>query len=465
MKLEPSLRRSVASPARGLRPLQAALAAAAALLAPASQAVDFGPFSLNGFAKAEFTHNSNNCPDCQKFPQENKQRYWADELVPGAEFKDHGLHTTLFQPYLGVKFDLGGGYKLQGLLSQRWRDGKEDIPGFLYEKNIALSHEDYGSVRIGTMTTRTWSVADYPYGSNVGLSDVWGSAGAGYGLLTKAIRVTTRPLDVLDGDLVLEATYDMGNTDFKKNKPQFWEFYAQYYRGDLVIDASYQDARNGTPSAWSHGPFTGLTPFSEDDAKLGSSGQSVALLMGRYQLTPQWEVSGGLKHNRWSGAYATITKIDSSGVAQWNSMFNVDWTQDLGGGIYRGYAANSTDWLLGLRYRMGQWIAATGMTRLGKASTDNPTEDGQSNSVTWNTVQLTYEFAGELRGLQVYGMGGYIRYGLDAVSKGCNGQPNRVPGTCSLSPMSMPGNAAFTNVDSRVARSGNYVGIGVVYAF
>lgn len=437
----------------------------AALCSPAaSQAFDFGPFSLTGFVKGEATHNSNTCPNCQKFPDENKQRYWADELVPGAEYKDRGLHTTLFQPYLGVKFDIGGGFKLQGLLSQRWRDGKEDIPGFLYEKNIAISHEDYGSVRIGEMTTRTWSVADYPYGSNVGLSDVWGSAGAGYGLLTKAIRVTTRPLDVLDGDLVLEATYDMGNTDFKINKPQFWEFYAQFHRGDLVIDATYQDARNGTPSAWTHGPFTGLTPFSEDDAKLGSSGQSVALIMGRYQLTPQWEISGGLKHNRWSGAFATITKVQN-GVAQWNNMFNVDWTKDLGGGIYRGYAASSTDWLLGLRYRMGQWVAATGMTRLGKASTDNPTEDGQSNSLTWNTVQLTYEFAGDLRGLQVYGMGGYVRYGLDAVSKGCNGTPDRVPGTCSLSPMSMPGNAAFTNVDSRVARSGNYVGVGVVYAF
>ena len=49
------------------------------------------------------------------------------------------------------------------------------------------------------MTTRTWSLADYPYGSNVGLSDVWGSAGAGYGLLTKAIRYTARALDVLEG--------------------------------------------------------------------------------------------------------------------------------------------------------------------------------------------------------------------------------------------------------------------------
>jgi len=72
---------------------------------------------------------------------------------------------------------------------------------------------------------------------------------------------------------------------------------------------------------------------------------------------------------------------------------------------------------------------------------------------------------GALRGLQVYGMGGYIRYGLDAVSKGCNGQPDRVPGTCSLSPMSMPTNAAFTEVDSRVTKSGNWITLGAVFVF
>ena len=319
------------------------------LPAAASHALDFGGvFSLNGFVKLEAGRTSNTCSDCQKFPNENKQRFWADELVPGKEFKTGNLHTVLVQPYLGVKFDLGGGVKLQGLLSQRWRDGEEDIPGFWYEKNVALSHDEYGSVRIGAMTTRTWSIADYPYGSNLNLADLWGSAGAGYGLLTKAIRYTSRPLDVLDGDLVLEATYDMGNTDFTINKPVFLEFYAQFHRGDLVIDAMYQDTRNGTPAAWSHGPFTGLTPFPADDAKLGSSGQSVALVMGRYQINTQFEVSGGLRHSRWSGAYAAITKFENN-QAQWNSMFNVDWTKNLGGGVYRGYAASSTDLMLGAR--------------------------------------------------------------------------------------------------------------------
>ena len=34
-----------------------------------------------------------------------------------------------------------------------------------------------------------------------------------------------------------------------------------------------------------------------------------------------------------------------------------------------------------------------------------------------------------------------------------------------LAPMSMPSNIAFTNVDPRVAKSGNWFGLGAVYAF
>lgn len=464
MKLHTSLSRPGAPIAGPRRLLHLGLVAAALLPATASHALDFGPFTLNGFAKAEFSRVSNSCPECQRFPEENKQRFWADELVPGTEYKTREVHVTLVQPYLGVKFDLGRGFKLSGLLSQRWRDGKEDIPGFWYDKNVALSHDDYGSVRIGAMTTRTWSIADYPYGSNIGVADVWGSAGAGYGLLTKAIRVTTRPLDVLEGDLVLEATYDDGKREFKINNPRFWELYAQFHKGDLVVDAMFQDARNGTPAAWSHGPFTGLTPFPADDKLLGGSGQSIAMVMARYQVNSSIELSGGLRRNRWSGAYAAITKFENN-TAQWNNMFNVDWTRDLGNGIFRGYPATSTDAMLGLRYRIGPWVASTGLAYLGKASTDNPTESGQSNSAMVNTLGLAYEFDKDLRGLQIYGLAGIVNYGLPAQSGGCNGQPTRKPGTCSLAPISMPGNAAFTNVDSRVARSGNWFGLGVVYAF
>lgn len=431
-------------PASRVGPKLSQLCAAVLLLgSPLAQAVDWGPFTLTGFAKVEFQRGSNNCEDCQRFPEENRQRLWADELVPGAEYGTRETHVTLMQPYLASKFDLGQGFKLQTLLSQRWRDGKSDIKGFWYEKNIALSHEDWGSVRFGAMPTRAWSMADYPYGTNIGVSDSWASSGAGYGLLMRALRVTSRPLDVGGGDLVLEATYDEGNGGFKINKPRFVELYAQYVKGDLVLDAMVQDTRNGTPSAWGHGPFTGLTPFSADDAKLGGSGQSIAMLMARYQVDSKWEVLGGVRRNRWSGAYAVITQPGPP--AQWNEMFNVNWNGTLNGVANPGYAATSTDFSGGVRYRMGDWTASTGMVYLGKASTDNPSERGQSNSALINTVGLNYDFR---NGLQVYGMAGMVKYSR-----------------LGLAPLSMPGNAAFTNVDPRVTTSGNWFGAGAVYTF
>ena len=430
-------------PAPVPRALQAALLLAGLVSAWPAVAVDFGPFSLNGFAKLEVQRGTNICTDCQRELGENRQRLWADDIVYGKRFGTEETHVSLLQPYLGVKQPLGKGFSAFGLYSQRWRDGKVDIPGWVYERNAGLAHEDYGRLTIGAMTTRGWSVADYPYGTNIGVSDAWGSSGAGYGLLGHAVRYMSRKLDVMDGDLVLEVTYDKGKRGWKTNKPRFIEVYGQYVKGDLVVDAMVQDARNGEPVAWGHAPFGGLTPFPADDSKLGGSSQGMAMAMARYQVNPKIEVSGGIRFNRWSGAYAVQTSTGPQGL--WNSMFNVDWGGFRNGVPNPGYAAKSTDLMLGLRYRMGEWTASTGMVYLGKASTDNPSERGQSNTLLVNTVGLNYDVG---KGLQLYGMAGMVHYGR----KG-------------LAPLSMPSNNAFTNVDPRVATRGNWFGLGAVYTF
>lgn len=426
-----------------------ALAAAMLLMPLAGHAFDFGPnnmFRLTGFGKVEAQVGSNRCDDCQVFQSEGKDKYWADELLPGKRYNTQGSNVTLMQPWLAANYDLGKGFKASGLLSKRWRDGKEDIPGFWHEKNVAISHDEYGSLRVGAMTTRAWAIADFPYGTNIGLASTWGSSGAGYGLMTNALRYTSRILDVADGDLVLEVTHDWGKKGFNTHKPSFWEFYAQYHKGDLVVDAMYQNSRNGTPSAWGQGPFTGPTPSPADDSKVGGSGQSIAMAMARYQVDSKIEVSGGIRRNRWSGAYAAITVPATANTKdQWNNMFNVDWGGTLNGVANPGYAATSVDVMAGARYRMGQWTFHTGMAYLGKANTNNPSERGQSNSALVNTLGANYAFN---NGFQVYGFAGMVHYGR-----------------LGLSPLSMPGNSSFTNVDSRIAQNGNWVGIGSVYVF
>lgn len=412
-----------------------------------AQALEMGPFTLNGFVKVDATRSSNQCDDCQRFPQENRHRLWADELVPGKAYGTKGGNVSLFQPWLGANFELGQGFKLSGLLSQRWRDGKPDVEGISwFEKNIALSHEEWGSIRLGAMTTRSWSVADFPYGTDVGIAYPWAGSGAGYGLMTNAIRYTSRPFDVMSGDLVLEATYDQGDTGFRVNKPRFLELWAQYRKGDLSLDMMLQDSRNGTPSAWGQSPFTGLTPFAADDAKLGGSGQGIAMLMMRYDINARWQVSAGVRANRWSGAYAVITQAQTSTTpALWNNMFNVDWNGSLNGVLNPGYAATSQDWSLGLRHRDGLWSYSAGMVRLGKASTSNPSERGQSNGMTLLTAGIGRELAPRWR---AYVLAGYVAY-------------DRL----GLAPLSMPSNNAFSGVDSRIAKSGNWIGVGTVYTF
>ena len=433
------------------------LASALLSLSASSYAIDFGPdgmFSLTGFAKVETALNSNQCRSCARLPDEDKQRPWADEVINGKEYKTMPQSTVMFQPWLGAKYNLGRGFTASALLSQRFRGSKDNVLDSLqhidwdmpfdrniwYEKNIAISHEDYGRVAIGSMTARGWAVADYPYGTNIGLSNEWAGSGAGYGMLGNAIRVTTRPLDVLNGDLVLEATIDQGNTGFTINKPLLIEFYAQYHQGDLVVDAVIQNAKNGKSMAWGHGPFSGLTDSSYYDSKLTSGAeQGIAMAVARYQLTSQIELSGGVRLNKWSGMPAIQLTPDPN--ALWSNMFNVGWDD----ASNPGYSASSVDLSAGARYRTGPWTASAGVIYLGTASTSNPTERGQSNDATATTVGLNYDYG---QGIQFYGFAGMAYFGR----KG-------------LSPMSMPGNNAFWGVDSRVKQKGNWFGAGVVSTF
>ncbi|MDI9335746.1 MAG: hypothetical protein QM520_01760 [Gammaproteobacteria bacterium] len=417
-----------------------------ALWATAGFAVELGPIEIKGFAKYELSKSSNQCKDCQLYPGEDKQKLWADEIAPNKVYGTAYSNVSLLQPYVLLRpIDLGKGFKLSGLLSQRWRNLKVDIPGVYYERNVRLTHEDYGSLQLGGFPTRAWSVADYPYGTHLGIADAWGASGSGYGLLTHAVRYESRPLDFLDGDLHLEYTYDFGDSGFRLRNPAFHEVYIQYIKDGLILDIIAQDAKNGLPTAWTHGPFRGVVVLAGDektavDNGLAENHQSLLMLMARYPLNAKVELSGGIRRNSWSGAKAVVVGQDANGNYIWNNMFNYDWAGQ------KAYSASSVDFSLGLRYKYdAKWTASTGLVYLGKARTQNPAERGQSNSMLINTIGLGYEY---LPGLTLYGFAGMVHFD----KKG-------------LSPLSAPSNSAFTGVDSRLATSGNWGGIGMVYVF
>lgn len=411
---------------------------------PFAHAVDIGPFTITGFAKAEYSGSTNQCANCQYVPNEDRQRPWADATSLGVPYGTNEGGMTLFQPYLGTKeFNLGNGFKIKGLLSQRWRDGKQDIQGIMYEKNATLSHEDYGLIQVGAFPTRGWSTADYPYGTSLGIADAWASSGAGYGLLTQAFRYGSPLLDVAGGDLYLEATYDGGDSKAKVHNPAFYELHAKYVKGPWMVDAVAQSAKNGQALSWGHAPFIGVTTTEPYNGNIvDTNKQSILMLMARYQLNAKTDLYGGIRHNRWSGSKAVVTGSGASGLL-WSNMFNVDGVD---ANTNKAYSASSTDISLGAVYRFApKWNVNTGMVYLDKARTQNPLERGQSNTMLLNTLGLGYEIQ---PGFSVYGFAGMVNFG----KKG-------------LAPLSMPGHAAFTGVDPRIAKSGNWMGAGFVYTF
>jgi predicted porin len=158
---------------------------------------------------------------------------------------------------------------------------------------------------------------------------------------------------------------------------------------------------------------------------------------------------GGLRWNRWSGAYAVLLQsrtVNPGGFDIWNNPFNVDWSQQLSNGSYKGYSATAVDGVLGARYTFdSNWTLYGGALYLGKANTDNPSERGQSNSATYGTIGLQYDFR---NGLQLYGFAGVVHYGQ-----------------LGLSAMSMASNSVFSEIDSRLERTGNFFGAGLRYTF
>ena len=408
-------------------------------------AVDLGPITVTGFIKQEFSRASNICIDCQSVAGQDRQRWWADAIASGRKFGTDDGSSSLFQPYIGTKeFDLGKGWRIKGLYSQRWRDGRVDIEGIEYEKNATLSHEDYGSLQVGVFPARGWSVADYPYGTQIGVADAWGASGSGYGLLANAVRYSLPLMDVGGGDFHLEATVDVGDSPSKTYEPLFVEVYGQYVKGPWVIDVVAQDVKNGAPSSWAHGPFRGVAYTPADDLLVEDGNhQSMLMAMARYQYNAKTVLFGGVRFNNWSGARATCTGlVPGTNNCLYAPFFNVDGVGDTS----KAYGATSTDFSLGATYRIDdKWSLSTGLVHLGTASTANPVERGQSNAMTLGAVGVGYDVK---PGFNVYAFAGMVQY----KHKG-------------LAPLSMPGHSSFSGIDSRVATSGNWLGLGAVYTW
>ena len=437
---------AAASPhARSRRRAQGLVLALGLGAAGTGHAFEFGPFNLTGWFKASAAVASDGCDQCQRDPLASRQFVWADDLVYGKKYGSELTHSVQFQPTLSAKFRLPAGFHLSGEISQRFRDGDLDLPGAIYNRSVTLKHEDYGALQIGKFPTRGWSRADYPYASDLGQT-AFSDSGAAYGLNTNAVRYTTRELDFLEGTLVLEGTYDRGDRTFKRNESSFYEGWALWAKGPLLLEGVVQLGRNGPAGNFAKAPFTGLTNNGgRDDPQLGGNEQSMIMLLAKYQIGSAYELSGGIRFNRWSGAYAV--PVTGGVLAQWNNPFNVDWGGvDANGVPNPGYAARSTDFMIGARkYIDRQWVAHASATYLGKGRTANPSDRGQNNTALLASLGTTYTYDDRIS----------FSGSVNAVFYGRKG----------FAPLSMPAHNAYSNIDSRIAKRGNWVTVEAKYEF
>jgi hypothetical protein len=228
---------------------------------PAAPAAGRGvrPLQPDRLRQGRGPRTTNVCEDCQREAGEARHRVWADDIVFGKPFGTRELRRHAVPALPGLQAEHRP--RLAGLRAavQRWRDGKVDLDGWLYERNVGVAHEDWGRLTVGAMTTRGWSAADYPSSFNAISSDFWGGGGGGgstawsdsgaaYGLLSRAVRYMSRPVEVGNGDVLFEATYDMGKSGWERNKPQFLELYAKYIGASCW--STWSCSRPRTASRW-----------------------------------------------------------------------------------------------------------------------------------------------------------------------------------------------------------------------
>ena len=200
------------------------VAAATLGLSGSAYAIEFGPFSLTGFAKVDVTRVSSYCPleDCQVEKFAGRHFIWSDAMVQGVGYGAATTHVCSSSRIWASSSTYRGGFKLSALFSQRWRDGEVDFEASCTRRTSPSATRTMAAWPSAPCRRAPGALPTTP-SAPTSASETLGASGAGYGLLTRAVRYTSRPFDVAEGDLVVEATYDIGKSGWKRNKPRFWE--------------------------------------------------------------------------------------------------------------------------------------------------------------------------------------------------------------------------------------------------
>jgi hypothetical protein len=448
-----------------MKAISLTLAATLTLAAAPALAFEFGPLKIVGFAKDEFSM-CDNCSQGLVNPSAFDTRGVlgiVDPMLNQANLSgDTSSNLGLAQLTLSLDYEFDNAVTIEAVASGRVRNDGPDIFGnYLVDGYGSISYPKFGSLQIGKMATRSWTRSDsfaYP----VGLSSPWAESGASYGVIPEAVRYATPEFGIPLGKVRFEGTYgrakkryplnarDPNNTAYAAPpQPKILELFIQYSNEKNLVELIYQDSSGGTQSSFAKGAFYGAIgntngPVTSPGYKTPS--QNVLIVQGTYWRNDRWKFTYGVKRSDWSGQqqqcdFGPVSATTSA--CFWSqSGFNYAENSQL-------YRATEYDVMAGVSFSgVRPYVFTAGLVRMNQASTDNPTEWGQSNSATFLNFGVYRKVPQISKYLELYAGVGGVRFGRQGPA-----------------PLGMPNNTAFGGVDPRISESALSLTFGANLAF
>ncbi len=443
-----------------LKALTGFLALGLSLSTCPANAAQFGEFEIVGFLKDEYSI----CDTCalgvvnsSTFDPRGALTTLKPMLNQGGASGETSANLGLVMLSVGYAHEFDNAIKIEGRVTGRMRNNEADIfDHWVIDAYAGVIHPRSGSLHAGKMASRSWTRSDsfaYP----LGLSSPWAESGAGYGVFPQAVRYATREFETSAGKLRMELTagrakrrspINVGTVVTRAPSPEAYELFVQFSNPSNLIELIYQDSQGGRQSSFGKGALYGAQ--GDTNGPTGSPGyrapsQSVLILQGTHWFNPQWNVSYGVKRNRWSGQQQQCDYGPVSAIAfacYWDQPgFNYSTDGKL-------YSASSTDLMVGASHIRNLWTFTAGAVQMRKASTSNPTEWGQSNSAIFTNVGVYRKLPEIYKDLEVYAGVGHVSF------------DRRGP-----APLSMPNNTAFFGADPRTTKGTIGYTIGANFKF
>lgn len=419
-------------------------------------------FKLGGFVEQQYTTANNQAYTTTNCYGDSKGVLGYPGCGASTSYAaQQNSSLNLFQLTGGYEHEFDSGLKVDTVLTARLRNGDNDIIGQpWYEKNVGVYYPGYGTLRAGTQLARAWSRQDsfsYP----LGLSSAWSETGAGFSVLPQSVRYTTDTMEVFDGKLTLELTYATNNPfnsyysslPAQSPTPTLWEYFAQYSDESNLVELILETSSGAAQSSWGKNPLVGaanLPVITTPSNVYGNTpNQSVFVLEGNHYFNPQWMLTWGVRRSYWSGAALICDYAAQFNGCVYQGGFNISTATTAGNQTYNpGWAATENDAMLGLSYYNGLWTYTAGAVYLGAANTQNPIDNGQSNSALLMNFGTYRKMPELMRNLSLYG-----GLGLDYFAH------------LGPAPLSMPSNTAITGADSRMSTQTYSVTVGALLRF